>query len=112
MVAAPAPGVAASATHGVIRVGHAVRALLTDGEDGPHVTELAHGLAYWAARWQPIPGTPAPAESAPIAGEAKRQAADLTPAAALAAVPRIASQSGGFRDRLPGWPDWPDGVPR
>jgi hypothetical protein len=104
------PGVAASATHGIIRVGHAVRALLADGDDPVHVAELAHGLAYWAARWQPIPGAPAPAGPAPSTGEAGRQAAGLTPAAALAAVPHIASQSGGFRDRLPrlaglaGWP--------
>jgi hypothetical protein len=38
------PGVAAAATHGVIRVGHAVRALTEDGEDAEHLTELAHGL--------------------------------------------------------------------
>ena len=44
------PGVAAAATHGVIRVGHAVRALTHDGEDAEHLAELAHGLAYWAAR--------------------------------------------------------------
>ena len=50
------PGLAAAATHGIIRVGHAVRALLADGDDPDHVTELAHGLAYWAARWQPVPG--------------------------------------------------------
>jgi Questin oxidase-like len=52
------PGIAAGATHGVIRVGHAVRALL-DTETKPRVAELGHGLAYWAARWQPIspPGT-------------------------------------------------------
>jgi len=31
----------------------------------------------------------------------RHQAADLTPGAALTAVPRIADQSGGFRDRLP-----------
>src|SRR5690349_7200341 len=23
------------------------------------LAELAHGLAYWAARWQPVPGAPA-----------------------------------------------------
>jgi hypothetical protein len=94
------PGSAASATHGIIRVGHAVRALLADGDNPVHAAELAHGLAYWAARWQPYPradGQPAPAP-------------DLTPAAALAAVPRLADQSGGFRDRfarlaeLPAWP--------
>jgi hypothetical protein len=95
------PGVAAAATHGAIRVGHAVRALLQDGEDTDHLTELAHGLAYWAARWQPVPGaageqpliTPRtaavePAEAAPSAGEA------------LAAVPRIADQSGGIGEGL------------
>jgi Questin oxidase-like len=95
------PGVAASATHGVIRVGHAVRALLTDGEDEAHVTELAHGLAYWAARWQPIPGAPATRPAPAV----------LSPAAALATVGRVADQSGGFRNRLPrlaglaGWSD-------
>lgn len=48
------PGIAAGATHGVIRVGHAVRALLSDGESPLRLTELAHGLAYWAARWNPV----------------------------------------------------------
>ena len=94
------PGVVAAATHGVIRVGHAVRALTDDGEDADHLAELAHGLAYWAARWQPLPGTLA-AELA----RGERDAAD-----ALAAVPRIADQSGGIRSglrqlaELPGWP--------
>jgi hypothetical protein len=49
------PGVAAAAAHGVIRTGHAVRALLAAGDDPAHAAELAHGLAYWAARWQPAP---------------------------------------------------------
>jgi hypothetical protein len=104
------PGAAASATHGLIRVGHAVRALLTDGEDAVHVTELAHGLAYWAARWQPIPGTGTQRLLSPAAAETGRRAPAVTPAAALAAVPRIADQSGGFRDllaRLAGLPGWP-----
>ena len=106
------PGVVAAATHGVIRVGHAVRALTEDGDDADHLTELAHGLAYWAARWQPVPGAVAaqsrPSTEATAAAEPaepRRSAAD-----ALAAVPRIADQSGGIRDRLgrlaelPGWP--------
>ena len=45
---------AASATHGVIRTAHAVRMLVSAGDD-PHpllVNELAQGLAYWAARYQ------------------------------------------------------------
>jgi hypothetical protein len=95
------PGVVAAATHGVIRVGHAVRALTDHGEDADHLAELAHGLAYWAARWQPLPGTPA---TEPSPGD--RNAAD-----ALDAVPRLADQSGGISDglrqlaELPGWPE-------
>ena len=102
------PGVAAAATHGVIRVGHAVRALLVDGEDPIHVTELAHGLAYWAARYQPIPGAMADRPPAPSAAEPRAPGRETT--AALASVPRIADQSGGIRDRLrrldglAGWP--------
>jgi hypothetical protein len=94
------PGAVAAATHGIIRTGHAVRALLADGEDPAHVTELAHGLAYWAARWQPLPGTGEPTRPRPTATPSQ-QDAGLTPAAALAAVPRIGDQSGGIRDRLP-----------
>jgi hypothetical protein len=108
------PGVAASATHGIIRVGHAVRALLADGDDTAHVTELAHGLAYWAARWQPVPGAGARRQPVPAGAQAGWQAAELTPAAALAAVPRIARQSGGYRERLPrlaGLAGWPPALP-
>jgi hypothetical protein len=104
------PGVAAAATHGVIRVGHAVRALAEDGAGADHLAELAHGLAYWAARWQPVPG--AAAGPPPISGPAaagRPGGGGLAAAAALAAVPRVAGQSGG-RDplarlaALPGWP--------
>lgn len=51
------PGATASATHGLIRTGHAVRALLESVTD-PRVEELGQALGYWAARWQAIPGTP------------------------------------------------------
>src|ERR1022692_4957716 len=127
------PGVVAAATHGVIRVGHAVRVLLADGEGGAagdrdggdhdvRVAELAHGLAYWAARWQTMPAGHAGAAAASAAGQAHTQAHAgtlaatsgrphaQTPAESLAGVPRIADQSGGVRDRLeqlgslPGWP--------
>src|SRR5215469_14457825 len=70
------PGVAAAATHGAIRVGHAVRALLQDGGDAVHVTELAHGLAYWAARWQPVPGAAIRPGLAAAGGLAVSSAAD------------------------------------
>jgi hypothetical protein len=106
------PGVAAAATHGVIRVGHAVRALMRDGQDTDHLTELAHGLAYWAARWQPVPGAPAtepPLITTP-ATPGQPTGTGSAAADALAAVPRIAGQSGGIRDRLARLaelPDWP-----
>jgi hypothetical protein len=106
------PGVAAAATHGVIRVGHAVRALTEDGEDADHLAELAHGLAYWAARWQPVPGAPDPGPP-PVtepAAAGQPAGAGMTAADALATVPRIPDQSGGIRvlfarlAELPGWP--------
>jgi hypothetical protein len=105
------PGVVAAATHGVIRTGHAVRALLADGDDAAHVTELAHGLAYWAARWQPMPGTETETGPAPAPGD--RPTGTESPAA-LGAVPRIPDQTGGFRDRLSrldGLAGWPAALP-
>ncbi|MFB9238591.1 questin oxidase family protein [Plantactinospora siamensis] len=98
------PGIAAGATHGVIRVGHAVRALL-DAETPARVGELGQGLAYWAARWQPL----APAGAGPY------RASD--PRAALDAVPRVPDQRYGIRARLaqladlPGWADAAGAVP-
>ncbi|WP_370415587.1 questin oxidase family protein [Streptomyces fradiae] len=85
------PGMYGGSTHPVIRVGHAVRTLLADGGDhtGPRLTELAHGLGYWAARHRPVTGV------APLPG-----ADGATAAAALDAVPRIAGQEGSFPDRL------------
>ncbi|MEU9505663.1 questin oxidase family protein [Micromonospora sp. NPDC048170] len=50
------PGIAAGATHGVIRVGHAVRALRKAPEGPERLAELGQALGYWAARWQPVPG--------------------------------------------------------
>ncbi|MGL4178481.1 MAG: hypothetical protein ACRCSN_20685 [Dermatophilaceae bacterium] len=54
------PGMAASATHGVIRVAHAVRSLASSDREPDRllVDELAHGLALWAARYQTVPGAP------------------------------------------------------
>jgi hypothetical protein len=82
------PGIAAGATHGVIRVSHAVRALLAGNESAATVTELAHGLAFWAGRWGALPGTAAPAGG-------------LDAAAALEAVPHLAVQRGVIASRIP-----------
>ncbi|NEB40857.1 questin oxidase family protein [Streptomyces sp. SID14515] len=91
------PGIAAGATHPVIRVGHSVRTLLTGEETAPRVRELAHALGYWAARHQPLPAL-TPLGPAPSA------------AAALDLVPLVPDRSGGIRDRfaqLTGFPEWP-----
>ena len=93
------PGIAAGATHGVIRVGHAVRRLRN--ESTPATTaELAHGLAYWAARSKTLPGLQPPA-------------GQLTAAQALDEIPHILSQEGpisGRLARLAGLADWPASV--
>ncbi|GAA2399377.1 questin oxidase family protein [Catellatospora methionotrophica] len=103
------PGVAAGATHGVIRVGHAVRALLDAEQDGSatpaRVAELGAGLGYWAARWQPL----APAGKGPYRS--------TDPRSALDAVPRVPHQWSGIRTRLaqladlPGWAASAGAVP-
>ena len=88
------PGMAAAATHGVIRTGHAVRALRC-GQTPPRRAELGQALAYWAALWQPIP------DLVPTGMRSAREA--------LPAVPTLAVQEGraferlGRLDETPGW---------
>ncbi|MEU9982833.1 questin oxidase family protein [Streptomyces sp. NPDC050856] len=94
------PGVYGGSTHPAIRVGHAVRTLLTGESTEPRLAELAHGLGYWAARHHPV------AEPAPLPG------AD-TAAAALDAVTPIPEQEGAFAVRLghvTGLPVWPGAI--
>lgn len=92
------PGIAAGATHGAIRTGHAVRALREAGPSPARLEELAQALGYWAARWLPVPGAAAP----------RGQVALGT---ALALVPTVPEQYGGISHRLaqlaelPGWAD-------
>jgi hypothetical protein len=51
------PGLSAGLTHGLIRTAHAVRSLAGAVEPGKlQTTELARGLAYWAARYRELPG--------------------------------------------------------
>lgn len=88
------PGIVAGSTHGVIRVGHAVRTLRAADAGGATLAptealaELAHGLAFWAARYRRLPALQLPAPSEP----------DL--AGALARVPRLSEQSGLVAHRL------------
>lgn len=89
------PGAVASAAHGLIRTGHAVRALREE-VTAPRLAELGHALGYWAARWQPVP-RPAPTRSIADVGVAL----DSLPARQL---------TGGIRTRLASLADdatWP-----
>jgi hypothetical protein len=74
-----APGACADALHGVIRVGHAVRALELE-ETAPRRRELADALGAWAAAYQTLP---TPAGRSPAAPGSE----PLAPDAALARVP-------------------------
>jgi hypothetical protein len=76
-----------------------VRTLAT-GTSDPALDELAHGLAFWAARSRPVPGATAPNGT-------------LTPAAALDALPRLPERSGLIAhriERLGGLAGWPAAV--
>jgi len=70
-----APGLVGAATHGIIRAGHAVRAM-TDADTSMRRLELADGLAYWAATYEELP-------------ERRVTMPPLTPSAAIAAVPML-----------------------
>jgi hypothetical protein len=91
------PGLAASATHSVIRLGHCVQALRTAGPSQPRLDELAQTLGYWAARWLPVAGDPAPAGAWDVA-------------TALDRVPALDGPDAAFPDLLealgrdPRWP--------
>ncbi|MGW1072886.1 questin oxidase family protein [Streptomyces sp. NPDC002537] len=96
------PGLFAGLTHGLIRTAHAVRGLYAAGDGATRLQlgELARGLAYWAARYAELPGSPG------LSGPYELSAA-------VAALPRVPLE-GGLRpdavrhrldtlDRLPGY---------
>ncbi|MBR7825267.1 DUF4243 domain-containing protein [Actinospica sp. MGRD01-02] len=96
------PGIVGGATHGVIRVGHCVRALLAEEPSqeisaGPRLEEFAHALGYWAALAKPLEVATPP------------RSGDAAAASALAAVPSVANQSISIGYRMsqlgetPGW---------
>jgi Questin oxidase-like len=73
-----APGFCAAATHGAIRVGHAVRGL-AEAETARRLSELADALASWAATYQELPEYGAPTPEAMTAREALVRLALLPP---------------------------------
>ncbi|NLU73651.1 questin oxidase family protein [Streptomyces sp. HNM0575] len=112
------PGISAAATHGVIRVGHAVRTLLGEeaaagARDRAGAGSIARDDAGATARqetFRPSPVSPRVTELAHALGywAARHSAlprirslpAERSYAAGLAAVPRVDDQSGGIRERL------------
>ena len=70
-----APGIVAAALHGVIRTGHAARAIALD-QTPERRRELADGLAYWAAEYTKLPGE-------------RRPPAKALPSDAIASVPLL-----------------------
>jgi hypothetical protein len=96
-----APGVSAAATHGAIRVGHAVRGLST-GESAQRLRELADALASWAASYSELPTAQGLANGA------------LTPRDAIdrvAIVPPARRRPGNIVAALEGLGDVPDFAP-
>jgi hypothetical protein len=101
-VARLAPGISASATHGVIRTGHAVRAL-AESSNALRVGELADGLAYWAATYATLPAR------ASSGGPVYDPQAALTRVPVVPAAHRVfaGSITSSFTalDRIPAFPD-------
>ena len=103
------PGLAASATHGVIRTAHAVRSLQEAGDHQEPllIDELAQGLGYWAARYQPLPGDPGLA--GPLDAVAATRALPRLDPAVPSDGPGVGGRLrslvrlGGFGEGLDGW---------
>jgi hypothetical protein len=74
------PGLAAAATHGIIRTSHAARAMNTSPSP-ERARELAQALGYWAATYFELPGAPRPS-------------GQLAPAEAVRRLPRQATPPG------------------
>ncbi|HEX3947651.1 MAG TPA: questin oxidase family protein [Acidimicrobiales bacterium] len=86
-----APGSIGAATHGLIRTAHALRSLDRAEVDGsPRRHELAQALAYWAVRYQELPGPPL------LVGHAGVAAA----LAGLPVLPEEAAQEGLIADQV------------
>jgi hypothetical protein len=73
-----APGICAAATHGVIRVGHAVRSLAAR-ETPARLRELADALASWAYAYQELPTRRGVTRAAASAREAIARVAVVPP---------------------------------
>ncbi len=77
-VATLTPGIAAYASHGIIRTAHAVRSLEV-AESSQRQRELAEGLGLWAATYQPLPARSSTAAGKLNPAEAMRRVETMTP---------------------------------
>jgi hypothetical protein len=96
-----APGVSTAATHGVIRVGHAVRALSV-GQSPQRLRELADALASWASLYSELP----------TVGDLANGA--LTPRQAILLVPIVPAERrrpGNIATALAGLGEFPEFAP-
>lgn len=102
-----APGLAGAATHGVIRTGHAARALEAR-DNALRRAELATGLAYWAATYQELPwdGSVAPERSVAdaLARVQPRRPAHEPPEGSIVSGLRVLHGTPSFRP-VAGWVD-------
>ena len=101
------PGVAAAATHGVIRASHAARSLAAAEAAGTDPAgrrdELARGLSYWAASYLELPGAPRTAGQRDLSSAlAGMPTADQAPERGLITTELAA--------RLPSLPGFADAV--
>jgi hypothetical protein len=88
------PGLLAALTHGLIRTAHAVRCLTAaDHSDDLTLAELARGLAYWAARFRPLPDAIALGSTVTVADAVAQ--IPRGGAADAAAAPRPQQAAGG-----------------
>jgi hypothetical protein len=99
------PGVAGAAFHGLIRTAYAVQA--------GHDRELVAALAYWAARWLPLPPEQ---DSSPISAEAWLQSLQQAPPGPVLPDRLIADRAARlvhspafqpWAGPVPAAPDWP-----
>jgi Questin oxidase-like len=96
-----APGISAAATHGAIRVGHAVRAL-SAGETPPRRQELADALASWAATYAELPSA---------SGDGPRRLPPRQAIARVAVVPPEQRRPGNIAAALARLVDFPEFMP-
>ncbi len=96
-----APGICASATHGVIRTAHAARSL-SERASAQRLRELAEGFAYWAANYQELPANPH--------GRAHMRAADAITRVAVV-PPKRRRFSGTITSSLEALSEFPEFAP-